>query len=139
MDEAYFVPRSEILKWVNDLLKISLPKIEALGSGAVYCQILDAIKPEAIPISKVNFKAKLEYEFLSNYKILQSAFQKLNIKKVIDIEKLSKAKYQDNLELIQWMKKYFEISGGNKDYDALARRGDKEVVCFCSWGFQLFG
>lgn len=37
MDEAYFVPRGEIIKWVNDLLKINLPRIEALGSGAVYC------------------------------------------------------------------------------------------------------
>lgn len=25
MDEGYFVPRTEIISWVNDLLKVSLP------------------------------------------------------------------------------------------------------------------
>jgi hypothetical protein len=31
--------------------------------------------------------------------------------KKIDIEKLAKGRYQENLETIQWLKKYIEIHG----------------------------
>lgn len=37
MDEGYFVSKTEILKWINDMLQLNLSKIEELGSGAVYC------------------------------------------------------------------------------------------------------
>lgn len=43
------------------------------------------------------------------------------------IEKLSKAKYQDNLEFAQWMKRYFDLNNGSaaaKDYDPVAKRGN---------------
>lgn len=43
------------------------------------------------------FKAKSEYEFINNYKLLQQSFLKLGVYKNIDIEKLVKCKYQDNL------------------------------------------
>lgn len=68
MDEGYFVPRTEIIDWINNLLNViiyiaqlNLNKIEQLGSGAVYCQIIDAIHPGKIPMSKVNWKAKNDY------------------------------------------------------------------------------
>lgn len=64
---------------------MNLSKIEQLSSGAVYCQILDIIYPGKVPLSKVNWKAKLEYEFVSNFKILQQSFLKLNIPKPIDV------------------------------------------------------
>jgi RP/EB family microtubule-associated protein len=38
-----------------------MTKIEQLGAGSIYCQILDVIYPGKIPLSKVNWKAKLEY------------------------------------------------------------------------------
>lgn len=38
---------------------------------------------------------------------------------------MAKAKYQDNLEFIQWLKKYFDTNGGaRQDYDANERRGN---------------
>lgn len=55
-----------------------------------------------MPISKVNLNAKFDYEFIKNLKILQECFLKLGIDKVVDINRLSKAKYQDNLEFTQW-------------------------------------
>lgn len=33
-----------------------------------------------------------------------------------------KAKYQDNLEFLQWMKRYFDINYNGEPYDALGRR-----------------
>jgi len=38
-----------------------MTKIEQLGSGAVYCQVLDVVHPGKIPMNKVNWKAKNDY------------------------------------------------------------------------------
>lgn len=61
MDSAYFVPKNELLKWVNDTLQLDITYIEDLGSGSVYCQLIDAYHRHAVPMQKVNWKAKFEY------------------------------------------------------------------------------
>jgi RP/EB family microtubule-associated protein len=124
MDAAYFVGKKEILSWVNDLLSLSIPKIEDTASGAVACQIVDACYPGSIKLSKVNFNAKQEYEFIQNYKVLQDAFDKLNIAKHIEVQKLIRAKYQDNLEMMQWLKAFFDSNYNQSEgkYDAVGRR-----------------
>lgn len=35
--------RSDLLHWLNDLLQLSLTKIETMGTGAVLCQVMDSI------------------------------------------------------------------------------------------------
>ena len=86
------------------LKQLNITKIEQLGSGAVYCQVIDVVHPGKIPMNKVNWKAKNDYEFIGNYRLLQDAFGKVGIKRYIEVlffiskvEKLAKAKYQDNL------------------------------------------
>jgi RP/EB family microtubule-associated protein len=100
-----------------------------LGSGAVYCQIIDIIHPGKVALSKVNWKAKNEYEFINNLKVLQTAFGKIGIKRNIDVEKLAKAKYQDNLEFIQWLKRYYCLNCGERgsSYQAEDRRSGNTV------------
>ena len=58
MDSAYFVSKYELLRWVNDTLKLELNYIEDLGSGTIYCQLIDAFYKNAVPMSKLNWKAK---------------------------------------------------------------------------------
>ena len=96
--------RFGILNWINDTLLLNLQKIEQLGSGNVYCQLLDAAYPERVPLYKVKWDARLETDFLHNFKILQASFEFLGLEKRIEvdirfiqIQKLCKAKYQDNL------------------------------------------
>lgn len=38
----------------------------------------------------------------------------------MEVEKLAKAKYQDNLEFVQWLKRYYDLNGGSKgaEYNA---------------------
>jgi len=85
MDIGYFCPRSEILDWINQTLKLALTKIEQLGSGAVYCQLLDNCFPAQIPMQRLNWKAKNEYDFIQNLKVLQQVFIKLNIQRYIEV------------------------------------------------------
>lgn len=83
MNIAYSVSRHEIIEWINNLLSIELTKIEQLGSGSIYCHILDAAYPEKVPLNKVKWSAHLEVDFLHNFKILTTSFQKLGIDKYI--------------------------------------------------------
>lgn len=70
-------------------MQLNLTKIEELGSGAVYCQILDVVHPGKVAMSKVNWRAKVDYEFLNNYKVLQNGFDKSGIKRYIEVTSIS--------------------------------------------------
>lgn len=52
--------------------------------GAAYCQFMDMLFPGSVPVKKVKFGAKLEHEYIHNFKLLQIAFKKMNIDKVSD-------------------------------------------------------
>jgi RP/EB family microtubule-associated protein len=123
MDSAYFVGRMELLDFFNSLLDLQLTKIEQTASGAVACQLTDYIYPGSIPMAKVNWEAKADYEFVSNYKLLQKAFSMQKVQRHVDVDKLIRAKYQDNLEFCQWLKAFYDQSGAVRDdYDAKAVR-----------------
>lgn len=123
MDNAYFVGRQQLLSFINDLLNLNLTKIEQTASGAVACQITEYIFPRSVPLSRINWEARSDYEFVANYKLLQAAFTKNNVQRFVDVSKLIRAKYQDNLEFCQWLKAFFDQSGAHReDYDAIAVR-----------------
>ncbi|KAL0041753.1 hypothetical protein WJX79_003445 [Trebouxia sp. C0005] len=124
MDGAYFVGRHELLQWINSTLGLNLSKIEQTASGAVACQLLDALHPGCVALGKVDFNAKNDYEYINNYKILQAAFTKLGIDKHVEVNKLIRARPLDNIEFMQWLKSYFDShsNGQNLNYDAAARR-----------------
>ncbi|KAF8526978.1 EB1 domain-containing protein [Hysterangium stoloniferum] len=130
--------RTELLAWLNELLQVSYTKIEQCGAGGAYCQILDSIYGD-VPMSRVKMQAKHEYEYLANYKIMQNVFKAKKIDKEFD--KLTKCKMQyvlllqclrindyiashqrDNLEFLQWMKKFWDQNYGGQPYDPVARR-----------------
>ena len=127
MDQAFFVGRAEILSWANELLQLNLQKIEQCATGSVYCSIIDSIYPGTVQMSKLKWNAKFDYEYVENYKVLQKAFAKNDIKRHIEVDKLIKAKYQDNLEFCQWVKRFWDLNYNGEPYDAVARRNGQDL------------
>lgn len=115
--------RTELLLWLNSTLDLDYVKVEQCGTGAAYCQLMDSIYGN-VPMVKVKFGHTLsDYDARNNMKILQAAFNKHKISKLIEVERLIKCRLQDNLELLQWFKRHWmENKDVNVDYDASSRR-----------------
>ncbi|KAG9227823.1 hypothetical protein CCMSSC00406_0008645 [Pleurotus cornucopiae] len=130
--------RNELLAWINDLLQINYTKVEQCGSGAAYWHklkdffFLPTRRPRTtttrdstgdLPMNRVKFNAKHEYEFLTNFKVMQNVFKAKKIDKARLIRKrLVKCKMQDNLEFLQWVKRFWDANYGGQGYDPVARR-----------------
>lgn len=114
--------RHDMLSWVNDCLRSTFTKIEELCTGAAYCQYMDMLFPGSVPMKRVKFRTNLEHEYIQNFKILQAAFKKMNVDKIIPIDKLIKGRFQDNFEFLQWFKKFFDANYDGREYDASLAR-----------------
>jgi len=115
--------RYELLAWVNEVLQSDFTLVEEMCTGAAYCNFLELLVPGTVAIKRVKWDTILEHEYIQNYKILQNAFNKLNLKKVIPVDVLVKGKFQTNLEFLQWFKKFFDANNSGRQFDALAVRG----------------
>mmetsp|Transcript_51309 Transcript_51309/g.115605 ORF Transcript_51309/g.115605 Transcript_51309/m.115605 type:complete len:236 (-) Transcript_51309:34-741(-) len=72
-------------------------------------------------MTKVNWMARPN-EAIANYKILQQAFDRCKLEKVVEGDKLARGKYQDNLEMLQWIRSYFVKVRPQAGYDGPSRR-----------------
>ena len=129
MTEAYHISRTDLMVWVNKLLSSKLYRIEQLGTGAIHCQLIDYFFPGSLNISKVSWKSQNSWEFVANFKVLQQGFDNLGLKKKIDVERLTLAKYQDNLEFAQWIKRFCDLNGTipMEEYDGVAKRSGESI------------
>jgi len=114
--------RTEMLAWVNNSLDLSLKKIEQLASGSAYCQFMDMLFPGSVSLKKVKFQAIQEHEYIQNFKLLQASFVKMKCDKNIPVQRLVKARFQDNFEFVQWFKKFFDAN-----YDGNAHGGNYQA------------
>uniref|UniRef100_A0A1I8EU14 Microtubule-associated protein RP/EB family member 1 n=3 Tax=Onchocercidae TaxID=6296 RepID=A0A1I8EU14_WUCBA len=117
--------RHEMLMWVNDCLQSNFAKIEEMHTGAAYCQFTDFLFPGSIQLRRVKWNSRLELDWLSNWKLLQTSWKTLGVDKIVPVEKLIKGKFQDNFEFLQWFKKFFDANFDGHEYDPLeARSGE---------------
>lgn len=139
MDGAFFVGRKEIIDWINSTLQLQLTRIEDSCSGAIACQLLDIMYPGSIPMSKVNWAANKDFEYVANYKLLQTGFTKSNIDKYVDVDRLISGKYMDNLEFMQWFKRFYELHVSEQgDYDVIAQRSKGKGKFIVSLSISLY-
>uniref|UniRef100_A0A8C5D0J9 Microtubule-associated protein RP/EB family member 1 n=1 Tax=Gouania willdenowi TaxID=441366 RepID=A0A8C5D0J9_GOUWI len=120
--------RHDMLVWITESLQMNLTKIEMLCTGAAYCQFMDMLFPNSVPLKKVKFAAKLEHEYIHNFKLLQVAFKKMGVDKIIPVDKLVKGKFQDNFEFVQWFKKFFDANYDGKGYDPVEARQGQDTI-----------
>lgn len=59
LKSGYYTSRQEIFDWINLVLHTEVNKIEQLGSGCIFCHLLDAAYPEKVPLHKVKWSAYL--------------------------------------------------------------------------------
>ncbi|KAF2403606.1 hypothetical protein EJ06DRAFT_541375 [Trichodelitschia bisporula] len=90
-------------------------------SKAALCQVFDSIFLD-VPMSRVKFNVNTEYAYIQNFKILQNTFTRHHIEKNVPVEALVKCKMQDNLEFLQWSKRYWDQHFPGDEYDAIGRR-----------------
>ncbi|KAL5064786.1 hypothetical protein RYX36_026523 [Vicia faba] len=109
MDSAYFVGRNEILSWINNRLQLNLSRIEEAASGAVQCQMMDVAHRGVVPMHKH-----------------------------IEVSRLVKGRPLDNLEFLQWLKRYCDsvadlkltVDAREKERDFyFAKLRDIEIIC----------
>ncbi|MFH4982646.1 hypothetical protein AB6A40_009355 [Gnathostoma spinigerum] len=114
--------RNDMLLWVNDCLQSNIARIEDLHTGEAYCQFTDFLFPGSIQLKRVKWNSRLELDWLSNWKLMQTAWRSLGIDKIVPVEKLIKGKFQDNFEFLQWFKKFFDANFDGHEYSPLEAR-----------------
>jgi RP/EB family microtubule-associated protein len=118
--------RHELLAWVNDCLQANLTKIEEMATGAAYCGLTDLLFPGSCQLKKVKWNSRHEVDWINNWRVLQGSWKQLGVDKPVPVEKLLKAKFQENFEFLQWFKKFFDANYEEHDYDAVSARGGEE-------------
>merc|ERR1719340_172383 len=83
--------------------------------------------PNCVQLKKVKFRTKLEHEYIQNFKVLQASFKRMQVDKIVPVDRLIKGRFQDNFEFLQWFKKFFDANYQGEEYDPMAARGNVEV------------
>lgn len=68
--------------------------------------MLDAIHPNTVPLHKLNFNGRNKDDYSRNLKVLDDVITKLKLQKQVQVSRLSNAKFQFNMEFIQWIYDY---------------------------------
>uniref|UniRef100_A0AC34QJ58 Uncharacterized protein n=1 Tax=Panagrolaimus sp. JU765 TaxID=591449 RepID=A0AC34QJ58_9BILA len=119
--------RHEMLQWVNDCLQSQFSKIEELHTGAGYCLFMEILFPGTVPLKKVKWNSRNELDWLSNWKIVLTAFKDVQVDKTIPVEKLSKGKFQDNFEFLQWFHRFFSANYDGHEYSPIDFRSGEPL------------
>ncbi|CAI2376920.1 unnamed protein product [Moneuplotes crassus] len=121
--------RLELLAWLNDFIETDYTKLEQCADGVGYAQIIDAIHPGVVPLYKMDFNARHKEDFVRNLNLLDRCLNRLKISKTIPVDQISKAKFQSNMEFVQWLYSYTTKTAPNA---AMFYNGyEKRVQAYC--------
>ncbi|XP_016962522.1 microtubule-associated protein RP/EB family member 1-like [Drosophila biarmipes] len=116
-----------IRKWVKELLEIDIACIEELCSGAIYCQILDMIFEDVVPLGDVIFATNAIADFRKNLEVLRECLYVLQIPLEVPVEDLAWCAFEANLNFAANFYQCFKQLttknlGRMQSYDPLAAR-----------------
>nr|AGE96040.1 microtubule binding protein [Encephalitozoon cuniculi] len=118
--------RRELIEWIRSL-GIGISAIEELGKGVAICKILSIIHKD-FPQNFVKNPAG-EHDYLRNMKICQEFFGSRNIKLYFPVDRLVKCKMQDNLEVAQWLARYYSKNASERPCgESLKREGPRASI-----------
>ncbi|BDA43172.1 probable radial spoke head 1 homolog at C-terminar half [Coccomyxa sp. Obi] len=109
------------LAWASNVLGLELHRLDQLQSGAVYLLILDAFHANIIPLTKIALGARYEYEFVYNYRLLKSTFERLNIVKFVDRQRLMSSP-EPHEHLLRWFHQRYTDVSVRASYDPVKQR-----------------
>ena len=102
--------RLELLSWLNKLLDADFSKIDHLGDGRAYLQVMDAIFPGKVPLasfaaSTTASSARKEdrEDRVKRLELLQRVMDACEVRKEVPIQKLANCRFADNCEFLQWI------------------------------------
>ncbi|XP_070137382.1 microtubule-associated protein RP/EB family member 1-like [Drosophila bipectinata] len=136
---ARLVLRSEdfLVSWLNKELEADCRFMEGFSTGAVFCQILDKIKPGLIDLRNVDFVCNRMSSFEGNFRILKQGLLELGIRKktvekVMPMEKLLHGHHYTLGILAKWMRRLFRLHAedyleSKVDYNPRKRRGFQAI------------
>ena len=94
--------RYELISWINSFLRIDYTKVEEFSDGIAYCQVLDAMIPDSVPLHKLTFHPRSREEKTRNLKILDRVLAREKLTKALDVNALAGGNFQENNEMLQW-------------------------------------
>ena len=90
---------------MNDSLQSAPKKMEQLCMGAADCQLMDMLFPGYTALKKGKFQTKPNHEYIQNFKILQAGFKRMDVDKIILVDKSLKGKFQVFFNLLSGSRK----------------------------------
>ncbi|KAM8719844.1 hypothetical protein ACLKA7_005983 [Drosophila subpalustris] len=116
---------TEQIRWVKELMQCELDNLTELKTGAVYCQIIHSLYPNAVRMDQVKLMTRFEPDFEHNFAILENAFRELNVRQTIGFRQLIKGR--SHLEFLNWLRKFYKVNNRDRYYDPVKERGGKPI------------
>lgn len=95
-NEVAYGGRSDLLDWVNGFLNLSLSSIEQCRTGAVYCQLLDALFPGDVDMRHVSTDDDDPRAALANMRVVQRVLAKHDIHRDVPIAEIVAGWYHNS-------------------------------------------
>eukprot|EP01029_Cantina_marsupialis_P018732 TRINITY_DN431472_c4_g1_i1.p1 TRINITY_DN431472_c4_g1~~TRINITY_DN431472_c4_g1_i1.p1 ORF type:complete len:335 (+),score=84.05 TRINITY_DN431472_c4_g1_i1:99-1103(+) len=114
--------RLELLSWLNEFLQSDVSKVEQLCNGVAFAQIIGALYPNKVPLHKLTLSARYETDCIANLRILERSIKGLSLGKEIDIHRMAKGNFQENMECLQWCYALYEKKGSPQNYNGYQAR-----------------
>lgn len=103
--------KADLLAWINRSVETEYMTIESLADGVAYAQVLDAVHPGCLVITRLNLNTKYPEDNLRNLRLVEDALKKLKITQPASFEKMARGMFQDNIIFLQWLYGYSNRNG----------------------------